>query len=101
MASITVYGWLFDAKNTEAPQVLGKQYGSTATVEAARLIAHKFADEIIFRLGGGIQGIAESKIYYVSQQSGTKQIWVMDYDGQNAHAACPRRRRRAFAARLA
>lgn len=82
---LNVYGWLFDAKNTESPQVLGKQYGSTASVDAARLMAHKFADEIIFRLGGGIQGVAETKIYYVSQQSGTKQIWVMDYDGENAH----------------
>jgi len=26
-----------------------------------RVIAHRFADEIIFRLGGGVAGIAESK----------------------------------------
>ena len=83
--SVTVQGWLFDVKNTGSPQVLGKQYQDTATPEATRAIAHKFANEIIFRLGGGIQGIAESKIAFVSTRSGHKEIWEMDYDGQNQH----------------
>ncbi len=78
---MNVYGWLFDVKNSAAPQVLGKQYRETPTADNARLIAHKFADEIIFRLGGGIPGIAESKIYFVSNRSGHKEIWQMDYDG--------------------
>ncbi len=81
--SIGVQGWLFDVKNAQSPQVLGKQYRETASEDNARLIAHRFADEIIFRLGGGIQGIAESKIYFVSNRSGTKEIWQMDYDGAN------------------
>jgi TolB protein len=80
---ITVQGWLYDVKNTASPQVLGKQYTDLATEDAARVIAHKFADEIILRLGGGIAGIAESKIYFVSDRSGHKEIWVMDYDGSN------------------
>jgi len=80
---VTVQGWLYDVKNTASPQILGKQYSDNATDEAARVIAHKFADEIIFRLGGGIPGIAESKIYFVSDRSGHKEIWVMDYDGSN------------------
>jgi TolB protein len=49
-------------------------------------VAHRFADEIILRLGGGINGIAETKIYFVSSRTGTKEIWAMDYDGQNQHA---------------
>jgi TolB protein len=80
---LTVQGWLYDVKNTASPEVLGKQYTDLPSVEAARVIAHKFADEIIFRLGGGIPGIAESKIYFVSDRSGHKEIWVMDYDGSN------------------
>jgi TolB protein len=83
---VTVQGWLYDVKNQGSPQVLGKQYNDAATAEAVRTIAHKFADEIIFRLGGGIPGIAESKIYYVSERvRGQKEIWVMDYDGANQH----------------
>jgi TolB protein len=80
---LNVQGWLFDTKNTQTPQVLGKQYREQATDEYARVIAHRFADEIIFRLGGGIQGIAETKLYYVSNRGGSKEIWQMDYDGAN------------------
>jgi TolB protein len=83
--SVTVQGWLYDVKNITSPQVLGKQYQDAATSDAARLIAHKFADEIIFRLGGGIAGIAESQIFFVSSRSGHKEIWGMDYDGANQH----------------
>jgi TolB protein len=78
---LTINGWLYDVKNNVSPQVLGKQYRETATPDNARLIAHRFADEIIFRLGGGIPGIAESKIAFVSKRTGTKEIWEMDYDG--------------------
>src|ERR1700692_585011 len=83
---VTVQGWLYDVKNQASPQVLGKQYADNATSDAVRVIAHKFADEIIFRLGGGIAGIAESKIYFVSSRGGRKEIWAMDYDGANQHA---------------
>ncbi|MHB1856206.1 MAG: Tol-Pal system beta propeller repeat protein TolB [Acidobacteriaceae bacterium] len=79
-----VYGWLFDAKNTQSPQVLGQQYNEEATPDTARHIAHEFADAIIARLGG-IPGIAESEIYYISDRSGNKEVWQMDYDGANQH----------------
>lgn len=79
---VAVQGWLFDVKNSASPQVLGKQYREKATVENARLIAHRFADEIIFRLGGGIPGVAETKIVYVGGRTGHKEIWMMDYDGE-------------------
>ena len=83
---LVVYGWLDDTRNTANPQVLGKQYNEEASQDMARTVAHRFADEIILRLGGGINGIAETKIYFVSSRSGTKEIWEMDYDGQNQHA---------------
>jgi TolB protein len=81
-----VNGYLFDAKNPDAPQILGKQYNEAASQESARLIAHRFADEIITRLGGGIPGIAETHIYYISSRGGNKEVWQMDYDGQGQHA---------------
>lgn len=82
---VSVQGYLFDAKNPQTPQILGKQYSGDANDESTRQIAHRFADEIIARLGGGLNGICETHIYYVSTRSGNKEIWVMDYDGQNAH----------------
>jgi TolB protein len=83
--TVTLQGWLYDVKNPGTPQVLAKQYTDVATTQQARMIAHKFADEIIFRLGGGINGIAETQIYFVSSRSGHKEIWGMDYDGANQH----------------
>ena len=86
---LAVYGWLFDAKNPESPQILGKQYNEASSQDNARLIAHRFADEIITRLGGGIPGIAETHIYYISARGGNKEVWQMDYDGQGANPAHP------------
>jgi TolB protein len=83
---LQVQGWLFDVKNAQNPQVLAKQYRENATDDNARLIAHRFADEIIFRLGGGISGIAETKLYFVSSRTGHKEVWAMDYDGAAQHA---------------
>ncbi len=80
---LIVYGWLFDTGNTASPQVLGKQYNEAASEDSARDVAHQFADAIIYRLGGGIPGICETKIYFVSSRSGSKEIWAMDYDGQD------------------
>lgn len=82
---LAVQGWLFDTKNSASPQVLGKQYRETASDDNARLIAHRFADEIILRLGGGVPGIAESKIAFISARSGHKEVWMMDYDGADKH----------------
>ena len=83
---VSVRGFVFDTKNAQSPQVLGKQYSDTASEDNTRRIAHRFADEIILQLGGGINGIAETKIFYVSSRGGGKEIWTMDYDGQGQHA---------------
>jgi TolB protein len=81
---LMVNGYLFDAKNLQYPQVLAKQYNEAPSENSARQIAHRFADEIILRLGGGTSGIAETKIFFVKKAGGdNKDIWVMDYDGAN------------------
>ncbi len=82
-ADLSVYGWLFDVKNAASPHVLGKQYREPASADNARLLAHRFANEIIFRLGGGVQSITESKLFFISNRTGHKEVWSMDYDGAN------------------
>jgi TolB protein len=83
---LVVNGYLYDAKNLQYPQVFARQYNQDPTDDSARQIAHQFADEIILRLGGGLAGIAESKIYYVKiLGKDSKEIWMMDYDGANQH----------------
>ena len=101
----TTAGWSSTAGSstpaTPYPQVLGKQYNEAASQDMARTVAHRFADEIISRLGGGINGIAETKIYFVSSRTGSKEIWAMDYDGQNQHADHPSGHHLAVAPHLA
>ncbi len=82
---LAVTGFLDDTKNAQSPQIFGKQYSDTASAQGARHIAHRFADEIIERLGG-IPGIAETTVYCVSKRGDTKEIMAMDYDGENPRA---------------
>ena len=79
---LSVSGFLDDTHNTQYPNILAKQYTDDASADGARQIAHRFADEIILKLGG-TPGIAETKIYFVKGVSGSKEIWEMDYDGAN------------------
>ena len=78
-------GFVYDTRNVQTPAIVAKQYSEDPSEESARQIAHRFADEIILRLGG-IPGIAETKIFYVRVAGGNKEIWQMDYDGANQHA---------------
>jgi TolB protein len=47
-----------------------------------RQIAHRFGDEILYRLWG-VKGIFTSKVAFSSDRTGTREIWLMDYDGYN------------------
>lgn len=48
---------------------------------ALRVLAHTVSDEIVHRLCGDY-GIACTKIVFVSEQRGSKELALMDYDGQ-------------------
>jgi TolB protein len=78
-------GFLSDVHNPTAPIALQKIYRGATTDADARRLAHQFADDIIARLSGGLPGIAQTQIAYVSTKSGNKEIWAMDYDGSNQH----------------
>jgi len=43
---------------------------------------HKIADDVVYALTGE-QGIAQTKIAFVSKRTGNKEIYIMDYDGAN------------------
>jgi len=70
---------------------LGQLYRSSEqTDRSIRLMAHTFADEVIYVLGGGIRGVARTQIAYESRVGGAeKAIFVMDYDGENARQITP------------
>ena len=52
--------------------------------DTIRAIAHRWADEIVYKLtAGASRGIASTKIAYSSRRGGAKEIYVMDYDGND------------------
>jgi TolB protein len=60
--------------------IAGKRYFGNP--DDLRLISHKFSDEVMYRLTGQ-KGIFLTKIAFVSDRSGKKEIYLMDYDGHN------------------
>jgi TolB protein len=84
-ANMAVAGFLSDLHNPTAAPALQKIYRGAAAGNDARRLAHQFADDIVAVLSGGLPGIAQTQIAYVSAQSSNKEVWMMDYDGANPH----------------
>ncbi len=80
-----IQAWLFDVRNPSSQPVVGKVYRGAPTDLQVRKFAHQFADEIISKLSGGLPSVASTQIAFVSSRTGSKEIWVMDYDGANQH----------------
>src|ERR1700690_4223578 len=78
---LEIQAWLNDVRNASLPPVIGKVYRGDATEAQVRT----FADEIISKLSGGLPGVAATQIAFVSNRTGNKEIWAMDYDGENQH----------------
>jgi len=83
--NVEIQAWLNDVRDASLPPVIGKVYRGDATEAQARTFAHQFADEIIGKLSGGLPGVASTQVAFVSNRSGNKEIWAMDYDGENQH----------------
>jgi TolB protein len=55
------------------------------TPDQVRSVAHRWADEIVYKLtAGASRGLAQTKIAYTSRRGSPKEIYVMDYDGFDA-----------------
>jgi TolB protein len=80
---LVLYGWLFNVGQPTVlqAQVLGKRYFGSPDEAGAKKTAHEFAADIIAQMGG--TSLLGSKIYFVSNRTGHKEIWVMDPDGSN------------------
>jgi TolB protein len=77
------YGYLFDL-HLDTPahaQVLGSRYLGSDDEAGARKAAHAFAADILATLGG--KSLFGTHIYFTSDRTGHKEIWVMDPDGSN------------------
>jgi TolB protein len=80
---IVLYGYVYDVtqQTITSAQVLFKRYVGSPDDAGSRSVAHQFAADIIAQFGGGT--LIGSHIYFVSSRTGHKEIWQMDYDGQN------------------
>lgn len=76
-ADLVFDGYVYDGGSAEL--LIGKRYvGAPPTL---RQMAHRLADEMVSRYTGE-GGIARTKIAYVSDQRGGRELFVMDYDGE-------------------
>ena len=67
---------LYDAVNKRF--LFGKRY--RASRDLLRKIVHRFADEVVMQLTGK-RGIAETQIAFLNQENGSKEIYLIDFDG--------------------
>ena len=80
---IVLYGWLFDVRqsNVGSAQLIGKVYLGSIDEAGARKVAQEFAADILKQFGA--TSLIGTRIYFVSDRSGHKEIWSMNYDGSD------------------
>jgi len=75
--------WVLESyayETAKGEQVFGvKIIGDRKTVRA---MAHRFSDKLVLQFTGE-KGIAQTRVAYVSDFSGKKEVYIMDYDGAN------------------
>jgi TolB protein len=83
-----VFGWFYAVSPTIATlqqaQVFGKVY--TASLDQAGAIdaGHRYAADILAQFGG--KSLVGTRIVFVSNRTGSKEIWVMNWDGTGQRA---------------
>ena len=75
---VSLDAYVYDGGTDEV--VVGKRYVGASTV--VRQMAHRLSDELVFRYTGE-PGVARTKIAYVAEQDGARELYVMDYDGHD------------------
>jgi TolB protein len=74
-------GWLMSVTQPlKTPPLLGpKRYFGPLSTEGAHKIATEFAADIMAQFGG--KSLMGTKVYFVSDRTGSKELWQMNYDG--------------------
>jgi TolB protein len=80
---LVVRGFLFNLSQPDPTSALlfGKLYFGALNADGAKKTAREFAAEILASFG--VKGLEGTKIYFVSDRTGQKEIWSMDHDGSN------------------
>jgi len=84
---LVVFGYFYSASTTIATlqqaQILAKPYIGTLDEDGARRLGHQYAADILAQFGG--KSLIGSRIIFVSDRTGNKEIWSMSYDGTDQH----------------
>jgi len=80
---MVLYGWLYNVAQSDpsAAQVIGKVYTGSLDEGGARKVSEEFACDILKNFGAAC--LLGTRIYFVSDRSGHKEIWSMNYDGSD------------------
>jgi TolB protein len=80
---LVLYGWLDDVKQTNpsSAQLLAKVYVGTIDEFGAKKVAQEFAADILKIFGAS--SLMGTRIYFVSDRTGHKEIWSMNPDGSD------------------
>lgn len=80
---LVLYGWLYDTRQSSpsSAQLLGKVYLGSVDEAGARKVAEEFAADILKQFGA--TSLIGTRIYFVSDRTGHKEIWSMNYDGSD------------------
>ncbi|HYZ83666.1 MAG TPA: hypothetical protein VE621_04665, partial [Bryobacteraceae bacterium] len=80
---LTLYAWFYNIGQPDitGAQVFAKVYTGTLDEAGAKKVAVELASDILQRFG--VTGLAGSRIVFVSNRTGAKEIWTMSYDGSD------------------
>src|SRR6202012_2313163 len=67
----------------QAP-TFGQRYPTTLDQNGAIDAGHRYAADILAQFGG--TSLVGTRIVFVSDRTGSKEIWVMNWDGTDQHA---------------
>ena len=77
------FGWLYTTSanmpSLQQAQVFGKVYTATLDQSGAVDAGHRYAADILAQFGG--KSLVGTRIVFVSDRTGSKEIWVMNWDG--------------------
>jgi TolB protein len=81
--TFVAFGWFYttaaNMPSLQQAQIFGKVYTAPLTQEGAVDAGHRYAADILAQFGG--KSLVGTRIVFVSNRSGAKEIWVMNWDG--------------------
>jgi TolB protein len=80
---LVVFGWFYttapNISSLQQAQIFGKVYTASLDEAGAVDAGHRFAADILAQFGG--KSLVGTRIVFVSDRTGSKEIWVMNWDG--------------------